>query len=164
MPKDRKVIPDEKTILNMVSEYQELKRQEKLIAERKKLLADNIKAFAEKNGTKDDNGSFYSESDQFVFGSQCRKSISLDEPKALIMLKDKGFDDCIDLKPVINEKKVEERLANGDLTAEEIEKVSKVKVSMAIDVREKESFVEVQEARATIAAQKKKKLTLSRKK
>ena len=157
---EKQIVPDKKTILGMVSEYQELKKREKVISERKKLLADSIKTYAEKNGTKDSSGSFYSESDKFVFGSQCRKSVSLDEAKAMKLFNSKGFDDCIELKPVINEKAVETRLAKGDITPEEIESVSNVKVTMAIDVREKEEVVEVQETTASIAAQKKPKLKL----
>lgn len=154
----KQIVPDKKTILEMVSEYQELKKREKALSERKKLLSDSIKAYAEQNGTKDSNGSFYSESDKFIFGSQCRKSVSLDEVKAVKMFNAKGFDDCIELKPVINEKAVETRLANGDITPEEIESISNVKITMAIDVREKEEAVTIQQATATIAAQKKPKL------
>lgn len=158
--KVEKIVPDKKTILNMVSEYQELKKKEKVIAERKKLLADNIKAYAQENGTKDSNGNVYVETDSYIFGSQCRKSVSLDEAKAMKLFNLKGFDECIELKPVINEKAVELRLAQGDITPEEIESVSKTKTTMAIDVREKEEVVEIQQTKATIAAQKKPKLKL----
>lgn len=109
--KTTSVIPDEKTISSMVSEYQELKKQEKLISERKKLIADTIKAYATEKGTKDSNGSYYSENDRFVFGSQCRKSMSFDENKAVLFFQSKGYEDCISLKPMVDESAVEVRVS-----------------------------------------------------
>ena len=163
MAKKKIVIPDKATVEAMVAEYQELKKQEKIISERKSLLADTIKAFAVKNGTKDSNGSYYSENDSFVFGAQCRKSISFNVVTATKFFEEKGFDDCIDLKPVINDSAVEAHLSAGDITPEEIESITTIKTTMAIDVREKEEVVTAQQATATIAAQKKKPLLKKKK-
>lgn len=154
--KTTSVIPDEKTISSMVSEYQELKKQEKLISERKKLIADTIKAYATEKGTKDSNGSYYSENDRFVFGSQCRKSMSFDENKAVLFFQSKGYEDCISLKPMVDESAVEVRVSKGDITPEDLEAITMVKTTYAVDVREKEEAVEIQKSTATIVAQKKK--------
>lgn len=156
MAKKKIVIPDKATVEAMVAEYQELKKQEKIISERKSLLADTIKAFAVENGTKDSNGSYYSENDSFVFGAQCRKSVSFDVATAVKFFEEKGFDDCVELVPSINNTAVEAHLSAGDITPDEIESITKIKTTMAIDVREKEEVVTVQHATATIAAQKKK--------
>lgn len=162
--KKSSIIPDKSTVCSMVEEYQNLSKQEKLLSSRKKLLAESIKAYAMQNGTKDDKGSFYVENDNFIFGAQCRKSVSLDEVKALKFFEEKGiYDNVVDLKPVINENKVEEYLAIGDITVEDIMSISKEKVTMAIDVRVKDDIVTVQESTASIAAQKKRPLLKKKK-
>ena len=139
--KTTSVIPDEKTISSMVSEYQELKKQEKLISERKKLIADTIKAYATERGTKDSNGSYYSENDRFVFGSQCRKSVSFDENKAVLFFQSKGYEDCISLKPMVDESAVEVRVSKGDITPEDLEAITNVKTTYAVDVRKKRKLL-----------------------
>lgn len=154
--KTPEIIPDSNAIKGIVEEYQALKAQEKVISERKKLLADAIKAYATQNGTKDSNGSFYSENESFIFGSQCKKSVSFDEPKALAFLQAEGYSECIDVKPVINEDKVEARVNCGDITPEQLESITKIKTTFAVDVRKKEEAVTIQQTTATVAAQKKK--------
>ena len=163
MAKKKIVIPDKATVEAMVAEYKELKKQEKIISERKSLLADTIKAFVVENGTKDSNGSYYSENETFVFGAQCRKSVSFNVPTAVKFFEDKGFDDCVELVPSINDSAVEARLSSGDITPDEIESITKTKTTMAIDVREKKEVVIAQQASAIIAAQKKKPLLKKKK-
>lgn len=155
--KKPEVIPDKKTILSMVEEYQKLKIQEKQITDRKKLLADTIKLYAENKGTKSSEGSFYCESDKFVFGSQCKKSIKLDEAKTLKFIESKGklLEDCIELKPVIDEKSLENHFATGDITSKELESLTDVKITMAISVEAKEELPEVQQTSAIAASKKK---------
>ena len=163
MEKKKIVIPDKATVEAMVAEYQELKKQEKIISERKSLLADTIKAFVVENGTKDSNGSYYSENDSFVFGAQCRTSVSFDVATAVKFFEEKGFDDCVELVASINNTAVEAHLSAGDITPDEIESITKIKTTMAIDVREKEEVVIAQQASAIIAAQKKKPLLKKKK-
>lgn len=154
MAKKKILIPD--NIDDLVFEYQELKKKEKQISERKKVLADIIKSYATQRGVKDSNGSYYSENENYVFGTQCRKSISFNLAKSVKFFEDKGYEDCIDLKPSINNEAVEQHLSAGDITPDEIEAITDVKTVMAIDVREKDEVVSVQQATASIAAQKKK--------
>lgn len=166
MAKKKEVIlPDKNGIITMLEEYEALKKQEKLISERKKLLAETIKAYATENGTKDSNGSYYAENNNFIFGAQCRKSVSLNEVKAVKLFKEKGiYDNVVDLKPVINESKVEEYVALGELSTADIESITDVRVTMAIDVKSKEEVVTAQQATASIAAKKKPKSLLKRSK
>lgn len=161
--KKKVLVLDKATIEKMVEEYQALKVQEKSISDRKKVLADSIKAFAVENGTKDDKGSFYSENDRFIFGASCRKSVSIDDAKAmeLFYAREEVLGDCFDLKPVIVEEAIERHLSLGDITLKEIESITNVSVSMAIDVREKEEVAVVEQT--SFVASKKKPLLKSKK-
>lgn len=161
--KKETIMLDKATIEKMVEEYQALKKQEKSISERKKVLADSIKAYAVENGTKDDKGSFYSENNNFIFGASCRKSVSIDEAKAMVLFheREEVLGDCFDLKPTINEEAIERHLSLGDITLEEVESITKVSTSMAIDVREKEEVAEVEQT--SFVASKKRPMFKSKK-
>lgn len=151
------IIPDEKTMLSMVAEYSKLKEQEKLIKERKDLISSTIKEYVQKYGTKDGNGSFYCESPDFVFGSQCRRSVKFNDEQACAYFQSKGFDDCVNLVPTVNQEAVDKRLESGDLSEKEIKPLLKISSTMAVDVRVKEVMPEVQQTVA-VAASKKKRL------
>lgn len=148
------IAPSEGLVNEMVAEYEALRKQEKQIADRKKVLADAIKSYALTNGVKDDNGSFYSENPKFTFGAQCKKSVSFDEDKASKFFQSKGFNECIKLVPKIDESAVNKRFSDGDITVEELEKITTTKSSYAVVVKPKEEVVEVQQT--AIAASKKK--------
>lgn len=149
------IAPSEGLVNEMVAEYEALRKKEKQIAERKKVLADAIKSYALANGVKDDNGSFYSENPNFTFGAQCKKSVKFDEDKASKFFQSKGFDECIKLVPTIDESAVDKRFSDGDITIEELEKITTTKSTYAVVVKPKEELVEVQQATAIAASKKK---------
>ena len=157
MAKKKNIVPDPSLIESMVSEYNSLKNKEKAIKERKDFLADAIKSYSLANGTKDDSGSFYSESDAFIYGAQCRKSVKFDLDKAVIFLQSKGFEDCVKLVPQVDENAVERRFSNGDISVEELESITKTSVSYAVSVKEKSELVDVQQT-SVLAASKKPRL------
>lgn len=142
----------------MLSEYDSLREQKKKIEDRMKYLADQIKANAEKVGVKDDKGSFYAEDEQFIYGKQCKKSVSFNQEKALSYFRDHGYDDCITTVEVINEEAVESRINTGDISFEDLEDITTTKVSYAIDLKRKEEMPEVEQIEVPIAASKKSRL------
>lgn len=142
----------------MLSEYYSLREQKKKIEDRMKYLADQIKANAEKVGVKDDKGSFYAEDEQFIYGKQCKKSVSFNQEKALSYFRDHGYDDCITTVEVINEEAVESRINTGDISFEDLEDITTTKVSYAIDLKRKEEISEVEQIEVPIAASKKSRL------
>ena len=142
----------------MLSEYDSLREQKKKIEDRMKYLADQIKANAEKVGVKDDKGSFYAEDEQFIYGKQCKKSVSFNQEKALSYFRDHGYDDCITTVEVINEEAVESRINTGDISFEDLEDITTTKVSYAIDLKRKEQMSEVEQTEVPTAASKKSRL------
>ena len=142
----------------MLSEYDSLREQKKKIEDRMKYLADQIKANAEKVGVQDDKGSFYAEDEQFIYGKQCKKSVSFNQEKALSYFRDHGYDDCITTVEVINEEAVESRINTGDISFEDLEDITTTKVSYAIDLKRKEEMSEVEQTEVPIAASKKSRL------
>lgn len=142
----------------MLSEYDSLREQKKKIEDRMKYLADQIKANAEKVGVKDDKGSFYAEDERFIYGKQCKKSVSFNQEKALSYFRDHGYDDCITTVEVINEEAVESRINTGDISFEDLEDITTTKVSYAIDLKRKEEMPEVEQTEVPIAASKKSRL------
>ena len=142
----------------MLSEYDSLREQKKKIENRMNYLADQIKANAEKVGVKDDKGSFYAEDGQFIYGKQCKKSVSFNQEKALSYFRDHGYDDCITTVEVINEEAVENRINTGDISFEDLEDITTTKVSYAIDLKRKEEMSEVEQTEVAIAASKKSRL------
>ena len=142
----------------MLSEYDSLREQKKKIEDRMKYLADQIKANAEKVGVKDDKGSFYAEDEQFIYGKQCKKSVSFNQEKALSYFRDHGYDDCITTVEVINEEAVESRINTGDISFEDLEDITTTKVSYAIDLKRKEEMSEIEQTEVPIAASKKSRL------
>lgn len=142
----------------LLEEYNSLREQKKTIEDRMKSLADQIKANAEKVGVKDDKGSFYAENEQYVYGKQCKKSVSFNQEKALAYFKDHGYTDCIGTVEVINEEAVEGRINTGDISFEDLEEITTTKVSYAIDIRKKEEMPVVEQTEVSMAASKKPRL------
>lgn len=158
MPKTKGVVVDKSTVESFVAEYAQLSKQSKIIEDRKKVLSEAIKAYAQTNGTRDDKGSLYCESDYFTFGAQCKKSISLDEDKAMDFLESKGFTECIRTVPKVDEDALEKRVSCGDITPEEFESITKSKVTYAVSIKAKETVDEMPEVqqRETVAASRRK--------
>lgn len=142
----------------LLQEYNTLRDEKKRIEDRMKKLADLIKDNAEKVGVKDDKGSYYAEDENYIYGKQCKKSVSFNQEKALSYFRDHGFEDCIGTVEVINETAVEEHINTGDISFEDLESITDTKVSYAIDLKKKEDMPEVQETEVPMAASKKTRL------
>lgn len=156
MPKISKVaIPIDEALI----EYERLRDESKRIKSRMDVLSKSIKDYAEKNGTKNDGGSFYAENDEFVFGKQARKSVSFNEEKAIEFLENKGLDKCVEVVKKINEEAVEKAVSDGDITFEELESITTTSVTYAIDVKRKEEMSDVEQSEILLAASRKPKTT-----
>ena len=139
-----------------VQEYMELSKQEKAIKKRKDELAKRIKEHAQQNGVKDSNGSSYMSNERFVFGSQARKSIKLNQDRAKDFLLAQGlYERVVEVKESINEDKVEQLLAENLITPEDLENLVDVKITYAIDVKEREVEEEMPEVEVVERSTKK---------
>lgn len=143
---------------SLLEEYFSLREQKKTIEDRMKYLADQIKANAEKTGVKDDKGSYYAEDEQYVYGKQCKKSVSFDKDKAIEYFKNHGYDECIETVEIINEDAVEGRINTGDISFEDLESITTTKVTYAIDIKKKEDMPVVEQTEVPMAASKKTRL------
>lgn len=125
-------------------EYAEIREKEKLLKERKDQLSKYIKEYVSSNGAKDSKGSYYSENEKFVYGSQAKKSVKINEDKAKNFFSSKGLlDKVITTVEQVDETKIEQLIAEGEISPEDIEEIVDIKVSYSLDVRVKEEIKEV---------------------
>lgn len=131
-------------IEDALREYAEIRQKEKLLKERKDQLSKYIKEYVSSNGAKDSKGSYYSENEKFVYGSQAKKSIKINEDKAKNFFSSKGLlDKVITTVEQVDETKIEQLIAEGEISPEDIEEIVDIKVSYSLDVREKEEIAEI---------------------
>lgn len=144
-----------------VSEYLALRKEKSRIEARMKEIGETLKKTAVEYGTKNSSGSSYYEGTGFVIGNQCKKRVTLNQDKATDFLKHVGlYDKVKETKEFINEDKLEQLIANGELAPEDLEGLVDVKVSYAIDIKE----VETPEEMPTIETQVKKTKKLPKRK
>lgn len=146
--KNNPVVPIE----SIVSEYDALRSKRGIIDKRMEELSALIKAYAAKNGAKSDSGSMLCENEEFVFGSQMRKTIKLDETKAIPYLKKRGFKSAILTVEVVDEEAVDRLIAQGKITPEQIEPLTTTKPQVSVYVQKKEEMTEVEQVKTPIAA------------
>lgn len=128
-------------IKNLVREYDQLREQQNIIKKRVSELANKIKKYSAENGVKDSKGNMYLEDEDFIYGQQARKSVKLNEEKAKELFRQKDVYDLViekEVKEVINEDKLSELVEDEVITMEELENVTDIKVTYAIDVKKKE--------------------------
>lgn len=158
---DGKVVPmfSEKDIANMAKEYSEISAQIKELDSRKKELSEKLKQGAEDFGVKNDKGSFYLESDYFIVGKEAKKSISLDQEKAIKTLEKMGLGDVIDVvtTKVVNEDKLSTAVQDKRIDFKEVEKFTNTKVSYSVSVKAKEVMEEVEQTTLSVAKKKSRK-------
>lgn len=147
-------------IAEQVKQYAALRQQAATIKTQMDKLATSIKEYASTNGTKDDKGSFYSETDTYTFGKQAKKSVKFDPETAIKFFKDNKMTEAIDTVEVVNEAAVEKLIGEGKLSFEDLESITTTTTSYAIVVTAKEVMPEVEQAEASlpVAASKKPKL------
>lgn len=142
-------VPKEIPVSAYAAEYDRLREDKKRIEKRMEQLSTALKDYAEKHGQRDSNGSFYFERDNYVIGKQARKSVSFDTEKASKFFRRKGFPEAIKTVESIDEDVVSELLDTGDITLEDLEKITTTTVRYSMDLKplkpEEEVTDEVQE-------------------
>lgn len=159
LKKSEKVTPmfSESDIAKMAKEYSEISAQIKELEDKKKILSDKIKQGAEDFGVKDDKGSFYLDSDEFIMGKVAKKSFSIDQKKAVETLESMGLGDVVDVvtTKTVNDDRLENAVQDGRISFEEVEKFTNVKVSYSVSVKPKEVMAEVEQSTLKVAKKKK---------
>lgn len=138
----------EKTILidSLVEQYDKFRSEKKIVETRLAELSNQIKEYAQKNGEKDDKGSFYCENASYSFGAQAATSVRLDSDSAIEFLESRGFTSCVKTKVVkeLDEAKIDELLESGDISDEDFRRFIKVSTRYSVVVKKKEEVEEVE--------------------
>lgn len=148
-----------KEIAQMAEQYSEISKQIKLLEDSKKNLSDRLKEASELIGVKDDKGSYYYDTGDFITGKVAKKSVKLNQDNAIALLKEKGlYKKCVDVQKVevINEKALAYAVENGDISQKEFEGICDVKVTYSVSVQKKEEMPEVDTSHILKAASRKK--------
>lgn len=132
-------------VSDYIREYVRLCEEEKRIKERKEKIAKSLKDYAAEKGERDDKGSSYFERDSYIVGNVARKSISFDTEKAIKFFRRKGFPECVKEVEVIDSDAVEELISSGDITVEDLERITETKVSYSILVKPVEQVTDTVE-------------------
>jgi len=145
-------------IKDLLIQYSELRERAKNVKKRMDEIAKQVKEYATLHGTKDKNGGFYSETEDFIYGAQAKNSVKLNKEKAKEFFLAKGlYAEIIDVVEVINEDKIEKLFADKKITLADIESLMDTTTSFSIDVKEKvveATPQEVEEAMPTIETKK----------
>ena len=134
--------------IKLGKDYDELSAQIKELTARKNELSAKIKEGAEKFGVKDDKGSFYLESDEFILGKVCRKSMKLNQSKAKDTLESLGVGDVIDevTTYTVNEDRLNQAVQDGRVSIDTVRSFTDVKVDYSVSVKVKEYMPEVEQS------------------
>lgn len=136
--------PNKLAIERKVAEYDRLREEKKIIEERISSLSSEIKSYAESFGSADSSGSYYCDSEKFIYGSTAKRTAKLNAEKAMTFLKMKGYKDAIKTVEVIDEDVVEQLYNEGKITNKEMDSILEIKETRSISVKKKEEAPEVQ--------------------
>lgn len=144
-------------VFRMAKEYDEISTQIKSLDKTKKTLSDSIKKLAEKFFQEDDKGSYIGDNGVYLCGKQAKHSITLNTDKALALLKKKNLESIIvrQIVETVDEKKLEQAVAVGDITQEEFESIMNDSVSYAVTVKKLADMPAVEQTTVKKAARKK---------
>ena len=136
----------EADLIKVGQEYADISAQSKTLDTKKKELSSIIKDNCEKFGTKDDKGSFYFESDTLILGKVAKKTISINQDKAVKVLNKMGLTDLIDSVTTfsVNEDKLQQAVQEGRISLEQVEDFTDIKTSYSVSVKVKEAMPEVE--------------------
>lgn len=140
----------------MGKEYADISAQIKKLEEQKKALADKIKSGAEQFGVKDDKGSFYLENDYYIMGKIAKKSIKIDQEKAVETLESMGLGDVVDevVVKTVNEDRLQKAVTDKRITLDDVRGFTNESVSYSVSVKEKEAIPEVEATTVKVARKK----------
>ena len=140
----------------MAQEYDDVSKQLKVLTDRKKVLSEQLKKGAEELGSKDDKGSYYCNTDSFVFGKQAKKSVTINLEKAIPFLRKKHLDSLIHEEVVysIDKDELQDAVSEGSLTVDDVKSITDVEVSYSVSVKAREEVPEIEQT--TLVAAKRK--------
>lgn len=142
--KSLSIVNTEEDILSTAREYDEVSKHIKILEATKKTLADKLKNFADANGVKDDNGSYYLDLSDFIVGKVAKKSMSLNPERTKALLKEKGLTSkCLKVVEQIDESAIEKEVSSGNISISELESITDTKVTYSVSVKPKEELPDV---------------------
>lgn len=143
-------------VLAMAQEYSDISAQIKTLEARKKALSDKIKQGAETYGIKDDKGSYYLEDEHFICGKVAKKSLKINQEKAVAVLEERGLSDVVDVVTVktVNEDKLSNAVSAGRISLNDVEDFTDSSTSYSVSVKVKEEAPEVQQSNLQAAKKK----------
>lgn len=142
---------NEKDLAKMAEEYSALSAKIKELTDAKTKLATELKSGAEVTGVQDDNGSFYAECGSFIIGKVAKKSIRIDQEKAVELFKKKKMEECIvrNVTYSVSEKDIEQSVQSGAISEDDVMSFTSVNTSYQVSVTKKEEMPEVQQSVAS---------------
>ena len=126
-------------IKEAMQQYNEIRRQEKLLAEKKKELAKFLKEYAVEHGTKDAKGSSYFTDENYVVGNVVSTKIKFNQDKARAYMEEYYADYIQEVTRTveyIDEDKLADLVAKEVLTLNDLEQMSDISTSYRVDLKE----------------------------
>ena len=127
-------------INQQVEEYSLVSAKSKLLDDRKKYLANEIKDHAIKEGIEDSKGSKYCHNNKFVFGANARNSVNVNTAKAEIFLKGAKLytkaSTVVPAKRVLDLDKLAALVDSEQVSMKDFENMCDKKTTFAVYVKE----------------------------
>jgi hypothetical protein len=125
-----------RTMNTEVREFLELSAEAKRIKRRMEEIRDRARAYAKEHGEKTDKGHLEVLLKDGRIEYQNRRTVRLDEEKAVAFCKAKGLADCVRTVEVISEPIFESKLVDGAVTQEDLAQLVNVKENQALYIKE----------------------------
>lgn len=128
-------------IVEVVTQYDSIKEQEKLIKSRKEELSKILKQYAIDNGQQDSKGSSYVKVDGNIVGNVVSKKITFNQEKALAYItenKPELVSDIMETVQIVSEAKIEALVGNGLLTVDDVEHMVDTKLMPRLNVQKEQ--------------------------
>ena len=148
-------------IKEAMRQYNEIRRQEKIVADKKKELSKFLKEYAVNHGTKDAKGSSYYSDEDYVIGNVVSTKIKFNQDKARAYMEENFADylqEVVRTVEYIDEDKLADLVAKEVMTLEDLEQMSDITTSYRVDLREVPK--EEEEDRSTVTCRPRVKKTL----
>ena len=141
----------------MGKQYLDLSEQIKVLEAKKKELAEKLKECATHYGVKDDKGSYYCETETCIYGRVAKKSVRIDQAKAVNTLNKMGRSDLVEqvVTYQVNEDKLEEAIQKGEVSIDTVESFTDINTSYSVSVKKIEVGEEIAQSSLKKASRKK---------
>ena len=126
-------------IKEAMRQYNEIRRQEKIIADKKKEVSKFLKEYAVNHGTKDAKSSSYYSDEDYVIGNVVSTKIKFNQDKARAYMEENFADylqEVVRTVEYIDEDKLADLVAKEVMTLEDLEQMSDITTSYRVDLKE----------------------------